>query len=690
MAPVLEFFGGQREPYLIERAEVYIGRGAACAVRLDSAGAAERHARMTMDGAGNVFIQDLDTHSGTLRNGNFVYGVQQLSEGDTIEIGGMSLTFRAAAPALSVAPAAASTSAAAPRSTAQMRASAEERTRMPTELPPEVKAALAARQQQAAQAANAPKPPPPVEAAPAGIIVGTPEPEPDNFRTVQMAPPDLAALGIDPASLPPIRKPEPKPAAAPPPQPPVPSAAKRTMMGMPAPVLPKPPGAVKPADVPLSPPTPNLGYMATAELQAQKLPTDPPTVQTTAPPSTQQRAVTPPPSTQQRAVTPPPQTQQRAVTPPPQTPVMARHPHATAPTMMGVPRPVLPQTSTPVATPPVAPPPAMKTAQLEVPVVPVAAPAMPPVAAPYVPPSAQPKPPLAPAPQPTPVATGPLPQHAYTPPPKGSFGAFSRALAFMGQIFSLAAKHKALGKPLVYDVLLTTPIMAAFTVLELFVHSRGGFYAVMGVEAFLLYFIDYACNSITASLMYDYAMTGEASMSTAIPRVKKALPGVMTFAAVSALLDLASTYARERNDVVSKIILRVLRAIWTTATYVIMPALVIEGVSFGDAFKRSKALMDQDPTGVGAGVVAMSLTSYIVAAICFPLAYVLLHAGAHIHPAVGALLSMLIVNLYWAVSGWMKIAYATCFYMWARECERTGTTDHALAPIPLRTALDAA
>ncbi|HEY1586471.1 MAG TPA: hypothetical protein VGH63_12340, partial [Polyangia bacterium] len=74
---------------------------------------------------------------------------------------------------------------------------------------------------------------------------------------------------------------------------------------------------------------------------------------------------------------------------------------------------------------------------------------------------------------------------------------------------------------------------------------------------------------------------------------------------------------------------------------------------------------------------------------CFPLAYVLLHAGAHLHPAVGALLSMLIVNLYWAVSGWMKIAYATCFYMWARECERTGSTDHALAPLPLRTALDA-
>ena len=623
MAPALEFFGGLNEPFLIDRGELYIGRGAACGLRLESAEAAERHARVTVDGAGNVFIQDLDTHSGTLRNGNFVYGLQQLTEGDKIEIGGVALVFRAAAPAASVAPAAKMTATAtATAAAAPARASAEDRTRMPTELPREVRAALAARQQQQAQTAaqqtHSPKPPPPVEAAPAGIVVGTPEPEPDNFRTVQMAPADLAALGIDPATLPPI----------------VPAAAKRTMMGMPAPVLPPKPAAPSAAPAPLQAPTPNnLGYMATAQLQAMKAPA---------------------------------------------TPEAPKAPMTTAPTMMGAPRPVV----SPLAPTPPAPQPspiaapAMKTAQLEAPVLPIAG------AAP---------PPLAPAPKPTPVSSAPLHAQAYTPPQKGSFGAFSRALAFMGQIFSLAGAHKALFKPLVLDLAVTTVIMAAFTVLEFFVRSRGAFYAVMGAEAFVLYFVDYACNSITASLMYDYATTGEATMATAIPRVKKALPGVLTFAAVSALLDVASTYARERNDIASKIILRILRAVWTTATYVIMPALVIEGVSFGDAFKRSKSLMDHDPTGVGAGIVAMSITSYIVAAVCFPLSYVLLRFGAvHIHPAIGALLSMLIVNLYWAVSGWMKIAYSTCFYLWARECERTGSTDHALAPLPLRTALDAA
>jgi hypothetical protein len=216
---------------------------------------------------------------------------------------------------------------------------------------------------------------------------------------------------------------------------------------------------------------------------------------------------------------------------------------------------------------------------------------------------------------------------------------------------------------------------------------------VLGVEAFLLYFVDYACNSITCSLMYDYATTGTASMDTAVPRVKKALPGVLTFAAVSALLDVASTYARERNDVASRIILRVLRAVWTTATYVIMPALVIEGVSFGAAFGRSKKLMDQDPTGVGAGVVALSIISYAVAAVCFPASYFMMRLLGHI-PVIGlplgAFVGMGIVNLYWSVSGWMKITYATCFYMWARECEATGRQDQALAPAPLRAALEAA
>ncbi|HEX4462299.1 MAG TPA: FHA domain-containing protein, partial [Polyangia bacterium] len=220
MAAVLEFLGGARAPFAIDRNELLIGSGAGCALRLEGAAAAE-HLRLTVDGSGVVHVQDLDTQTGTLRNGNFVYGVQELEDGDELDVGGVKLVYRRQA---SVAPA---------------RAGADDRTRLPTELPPEVRAALAARDAAAA-------------AAPAGIVVGKPQPEPANFRTVQMSAPDLAALGIDPSTLPPMAAPHPL-VAAPPPQanapiapvgprpvvaPAAPVSAKRTMIGMPVVKLP--------------------------------------------------------------------------------------------------------------------------------------------------------------------------------------------------------------------------------------------------------------------------------------------------------------------------------------------------------------------------------------------------------------------------------------------------------------------
>jgi hypothetical protein len=279
----------------------------------------------------------------------------------------------------------------------------------------------------------------------------------------------------------------------------------------------------------------------------------------------------------------------------------------------------------------------------------------------------------------------------YAPPKKGAFGSFSRAFEFYGQIFSLAFKHKSLLAPLAYDLLITTLLSIALCAADFFVRSSAVYWATLAVGTGLLYFIDYFCNSLTASLIYDQVTTGSSSTKEAWPRVTRAFGGIATFAAVSAVLDVATTYARERSDVLSRILLDILRRIWTTATYCIMPALVLEGASFGQAFKRSKELMAEDPTGVGAGVVALSLTSYVVGIVMFGLAGASLRLlGAHVHPVVGLFFFFFFCNAYWAVSGWMKIAYSTCFYMWAKECEANRSHDHALAPLPLRAALDAA
>ncbi len=336
--------------------------------------------------------------------------------------------------------------------------------------------------------------------------------------------------------------------------------------------------------------------------------------------------------------------------------------------------------------------PQASTAFMEAPVLPkAAAPAPAPTSSSATTPVSMPIVPItsaASAPQPyTPQLAGP--GKPYVPADPGFIGSVRRALGFITQMFALAKENKTLIRPFYLDLAITTAISIFISVCFLFIPYRlANLWLLIGTA--VLYFVDYACNSLTASLIYDQVTTGRADMANATPRVKAALKGIMIFAAVSAVLDLATTYARERHDPLSRILLNILRSIWTTATYVIMPALVIEGVSFKDAFARSKQLMAVDPTAVGSGVVAMSIVSYAVGFVVFPLAYFAMTLGSHIHPILGGVLFYGFINLYWATSGWLKISYSTCFYLWARACAEEKGNDVRLCAAPLRAALEAA
>jgi hypothetical protein len=669
--PQLEFTDG-RAPFDLGGKQTIIGRGGSSNLRLEAPGVAEQHARLVLDAAsGNVWIEDLKSQTGTLRNGQKLTGKSWLADGDKVTIGAVTLIYRPdGAPV------------AAPRPMA------EQATMMSAEPPAAVKELIARQAALDAQKAAAAK----AKAAP----------EPDDGRTqLQMAAPVIPVPAQAPAAAP---------------------ARKATVMGLGGPSAPAQPAKLPPA--PQHVPDSANPFATQAEMQAPVIPGNVPdsanpfasqsdlpatgNVPDSANPfATQaemQAPVIPAPRPQPQAQKPQPRNTSPAAfdstgwgtapaqaAPPPQKPVQQAQ--GTMPVMAapsgsafgvggsppGQPMPMQQQPMGPQGNfqPIAEPPPAQGFGQ------PMGgAPA-------YGQPMQQPMQ------QPSPT-TGqqpmvPMSSQPYSPPKKGSFGSISRALEFYSQIFSLAMKNKSLLTPLVYDLLITTVLSILLCAADFFIASDTIYYLLLSVGTGMLYFIDYFCNSLTASLIYDQVTTGQSSAKNAWPRVTKALPGILTFAAISAVLDIASTYARERRDVLSRILLDILRRIWSTATYVIMPALVIEGVPFGTAFKRSKDLMKQDPTGVGAGIVAMSITSYFVGIVMFGLAgFSMRFLGRFVHPALGMFFFFFFCNAFWAVSGWMKIAYSTCFYMWARECEKANSTDHSLAPLPLRSALDAA
>ena len=74
--------------------EHVIGRDPRCAVWVDASGVSRRHARIDVDGRGASII-DLDSSNGTFVSGRRLAAAHQLSDGERIELGAATLTFRA-------------------------------------------------------------------------------------------------------------------------------------------------------------------------------------------------------------------------------------------------------------------------------------------------------------------------------------------------------------------------------------------------------------------------------------------------------------------------------------------------------------------------------------------------------------------------------------------------------------------
>ncbi len=270
-------------------------------------------------------------------------------------------------------------------------------------------------------------------------------------------------------------------------------------------------------------------------------------------------------------------------------------------------------------------------------------------------------------------------------------GSFFRVFSFMGQVLGMVRKNPMLLAPLTINVLAAVPLHILFIIaLVMSPAEYAGLIQIplMAFGCFCLYFIDYFSAGLNTSMVADQVTTGTASLGTAFSRTLKASIGITIFAAVCALFDLLENIANNQRGIVRTIIFGILRTIWTTATYVMMPAMILENLGFFDSFKRSKQLMENDPTQVGVGVVGLGIVTWLISFVFFGLANFLnIQISNRISPILGLVVSLFLVNSAWALGAYLKSTYYTCYYLWARECERNNSASTNLAPEPLRNVL---
>jgi hypothetical protein len=280
--------------------------------------------------------------------------------------------------------------------------------------------------------------------------------------------------------------------------------------------------------------------------------------------------------------------------------------------------------------------------------------------------------------------------HRRAQPPEVRMGSFFRVFGFMGQVLGMIRQNPRLLTPLVLNLAIATPVNIVLAIAAYFVPDNQIIWnAFMLVALTSLYFIDYFCAGLNTSMVFEQVTTNQAALGSAFSRTLRSTLGILIFAMVSALFDLLAQVAAQQRGFVRQILIGILRSLWTTATYVVMPAMVVEGLSFFDAFKRSKQLMENDPTQVGVGIVGMGLVSWLISAATGVLAFGAFNALAPINVALGMGVALFFTNAFWALSAYLKSTYYTCFYLWSRECERNNAANPQWAPAPLRAVLPA-
>jgi len=298
------------------------------------------------------------------------------------------------------------------------------------------------------------------------------------------------------------------------------------------------------------------------------------------------------------------------------------------------------------------------------------------------------------------------------------FQSISRGWGFLKQAVSMVSQDGDLIKPSIYSFFVSAIVGVVFAIpLAVAALALGGENIVGRTVLFLLgaimlfaqYTVSYIFSGMTVYLIYGFLSEGDGRMDKAWAIIKRDLLDLMSLAAASAVVKIVENALRGNRqrggNVIGGLLATILSAVWTTATYFVLPAMIIEDLNLPSALKRATYMIKNNfllvalsEIGVGAitGLIGFVL---VFGAILLGVAMVIgLGQVGTTALVIGIVLAVLGVVLVMAVvtvaTSYINTAYHTCMFIWAREAEKAQLAGQAVqtvqAPAPVAAVLGAA
>jgi hypothetical protein len=294
---------------------------------------------------------------------------------------------------------------------------------------------------------------------------------------------------------------------------------------------------------------------------------------------------------------------------------------------------------------------------------------------------------------------------------------FSRGWSFLKQAWAMAFKDKDLLKPSIYaliagmiiSVIGIVPIIGA----AIFIGDSQIGRIVLGVMGAVMVFVQfvvtYIFSAMTIYLIYGYLAEGDGRMDHAWAIVRRDFFDILTLAAASTVVNLIRSAAqRNRRGGIGASVARgaagLLQALWTEASYLVLPAMVIDDLNLKDGMSRILNITKQNLLLIGISTVGvrwvtgligfvLGMTGFVIAlAIGGGAVYVTgdFNVVSILAIAVAAFIFFFFVMIASVISSYTSTAYHTCLYLWAREAEKAqaaGQPIQVAAPAPLAAVL---
>lgn len=290
---------------------------------------------------------------------------------------------------------------------------------------------------------------------------------------------------------------------------------------------------------------------------------------------------------------------------------------------------------------------------------------------------------------------------------------FSRGWNFLTQAWKMALADKDLIKPSIYTMIagfIVSIIGLIPIVLAAFIFGTDGAIAqaILGVLGALLVFAQYAVtyifSAMTVKLIYDYLTDGDGRMDKAWEIVKRDWLDILSLAAASTLVNIVKNWVRgggKSNNPIRQGLANLIDTVWTEATFLVLPIMVIEDENLKDGLKRATYIVKNNLLLVGISTVGVRFVTGLIGFVFalvglglgFGIAFPLISIAGDSTPliVVAIILGVLVASIFFMVANvigsYTSTAYHTCLYLWARNVEQAEQGIPVAIPAPLAAVI---